>query len=50
MGVNITAVQAQYAPAGYDGHFVSTEHARARAAIQRFLVTFAKEGMPTVDP
>ncbi len=47
----LTAIQLQYAPAGaYDGHFVSTEHPAARAAIQQMLLTAARDGVPTVSP
>jgi len=47
----ITAVEIQYQPdATYDGHFVSTNNPHARAAIQEMLVTFARDGIPTVSP
>lgn len=50
-GKQVTAVEAQYKPSGnYDGHFVSTGHARARAAIQQMLTTFFRDGTPTVTP
>jgi predicted esterase len=45
----VTAVQAQYRPEGYDGHFVSTKHPRARRAIQRMLGSFFRDGMPVVE-
>ncbi|HEX7598341.1 MAG TPA: hypothetical protein VF518_09005 [Polyangia bacterium] len=46
----ITAAQIQYQPApSYDGHFVSTENAEARTAIQTFLVTFARDDAPTIQ-
>jgi hypothetical protein len=46
-----TAVEIQYQPsAAYDGHFVSTQNLSARAAIQEMLVTFARDGIPTVSP
>jgi pimeloyl-ACP methyl ester carboxylesterase len=45
----ITAVQAQYAPSGYDGHFVSTQNPNARAAIVRMLGTYARDGKPVVE-
>jgi hypothetical protein len=45
----VTAVQAQYQPDGYDGHFVSTHHPRARRAIQRMLGSFFRDGMPVVE-
>lgn len=47
----LTALEIQYQPAtGHDGHFVSTENANARAAIQEMLVTTARDGVPTVTP
>lgn len=47
----LTAVQIQYQPGPtYDGHFVSTQHPGARAAIQQMLVTAARDGIPTVTP
>jgi predicted esterase len=47
----LTALQIQYQPDGtYDGHFVSTSHPHARAAIQQMLVTAARDGVPTVTP
>jgi hypothetical protein len=45
----VTAVQAQYAPAGYDGHFVSSHHSDARRAILRMLGSHFRDGAPTVD-
>jgi hypothetical protein len=45
----VTAVQAQYEPANYDGHFVSTNHADARRAILRMLGSHFRDGVPTVD-
>jgi hypothetical protein len=45
----VTAVQAQYLPEGYDGHFVSTQHPAARAAIQRMLGTYFRDGTPVVE-
>ena len=45
----ITAAQIQYQPAGYDGHFVSTDNPSARAAIQKFLVTFMRDDAPTIE-
>ena len=45
----VTAVQAQYLPDGYDGHFVSTQHPGARAAIQRMLGTYFRDGTPVVE-
>jgi hypothetical protein len=45
----VTAGQIQYQPDGtYDGHFVSTNHPSARAAIQTFLVTFVRDDAPTI--
>lgn len=49
-GKAVTAVQAQYSPSAYDGHFVSTQHPSARRAIREALVTFARDGIPTVAP
>lgn len=47
----LTAVEIQYQPTGnYDGHFVSTQNPSARSAIQEMLVTFARDGVPTVSP
>jgi hypothetical protein len=50
----LTAVEIQYKPGPpgptYDGHFVSTQNAGARAAIQEMLVTAARDGIPTVSP
>jgi predicted esterase len=46
----ITAAQIQYQPAGYDGHFVSTKNPSARAAVQRFIVTFVRDNAPTIVP
>jgi len=47
----LTAVELQYQPTpDYDGHFVSTQNANARAAIQEMLVTSARDGVPTVSP
>jgi predicted esterase len=49
-GAQVTAVQAQYKPAGYDGHFVSTEQSSARRAVRQMLGTFVRDGVPTVTP
>jgi hypothetical protein len=46
----ITAAQAQYAPNGYDGHFVSTNNPAARQTIQKMLVTFVRETNPIIGP
>jgi hypothetical protein len=47
----LTALEIQYQPdPTYDGHFVSTRNAGARAAIQQMLVTAARDGIPTVSP
>lgn len=46
----ITVAQIQYQPVGYDGHFVSTQNASARVAIQKFLVTFMRDDAPTIEP
>jgi predicted esterase len=51
---SLTALEVQYAPAPppntYDGHFVSTQNPAAHAAIQEMLVTFARDGVPSVSP
>ncbi len=47
---SVSAAMLQYAPAGYDGHFVSTSNPAARAAIQRFLTTFVSDDAPTIQP
>jgi hypothetical protein len=44
----VTAVQAQYRPRGYDGHFVATQNPDARAAVQRTLGTYFRDGAPEV--
>jgi dienelactone hydrolase len=49
-GTTVTAVEAQFTPMGYDGHFVSTNHPTARRLIQQMLGTFAREGQSTVGP
>jgi hypothetical protein len=50
-GAAITAVQAQYKPAGKDdGHFVSTQNPAARRAVRQMLGTFVRDGVPTVTP
>jgi predicted esterase len=49
-GGAVTAVQAQYQPGNYDGHFVSTEHADARRLIRQMLGSFVRDGVPTVGP
>jgi hypothetical protein len=47
----MTALEIQYQPdPSYDGHFVSTQNPRARAAIQQMLVSYARDGIPTVTP
>ena len=48
-GLPVTAVQAQYLPDRYDGHFVSTHNPRARRAIQRMLGSYFRDGIPTVE-
>jgi hypothetical protein len=45
----VTAVQAQYRPDGYDGHFVGTHNGQARRAIQRMLGSYFRDGMPVVE-
>jgi hypothetical protein len=49
-GLPLTAVEAQYTPGNYDGHFVSTSNASARRAVQQMLATFVRDGVPTVTP
>ncbi|HEY5284789.1 MAG TPA: hypothetical protein VIM14_18495, partial [Polyangia bacterium] len=50
-GDKITAVEIQYNPEPtQDGHFVSTDKQSARDAIKEMLVTFARDGIPTVSP
>jgi hypothetical protein len=46
----ITVVQTQYAPSGYDGHFVSTEHPAARRTLVQMMGTVFRDGTPTVTP
>jgi hypothetical protein len=47
----LTALEIQYKPdVTYDGHFVATQNPRARAAIQEMLVSYARDGVPTVTP
>jgi pimeloyl-ACP methyl ester carboxylesterase len=46
----VTAVQTQYKPAGYDGHFVSTMHASARRSLRQMIGTFLRDGKATVAP
>ncbi|MDZ4694029.1 MAG: hypothetical protein SGI86_02710 [Deltaproteobacteria bacterium] len=43
-----TAVQIQYAPAGYDGHFVSTMDTGAKAAVVQSLGSTVRDGVATV--
>lgn len=45
-----TGVTAQYAPAGYDGHLVLFEHAKARRQVRAFLSTALGDGAPTLVP
>ena len=45
----VTAVQAQYLPDGYDGHFVSTRNPSARSAIQRMLGSYFRDDAPVVE-
>jgi dienelactone hydrolase len=47
-GAMVTGLEAQFTPADYDGHFVSTENAAARALIQQSLETFVRDGLPTM--
>jgi pimeloyl-ACP methyl ester carboxylesterase len=43
-----TALQIQYAPAGYDGHFVSTMDTGAKAAVVQSLGSTLRDGVSTV--
>ncbi|HEY0715825.1 MAG TPA: hypothetical protein VGF45_24285, partial [Polyangia bacterium] len=43
---NVTALEAQYQPSGYDGHFVSSHNPTARAAIRHFLGTYFRDASP----
>jgi hypothetical protein len=45
----VTAIQAQYKPGMYDGHFVSTQNPSARAALLRMLGTYFRDGTPSVE-
>ena len=45
----VTAVQAQYLPDGYDGHFVSTQHPAARGAVLRMLGSYFRDDAPVVE-
>jgi predicted esterase len=49
-GTPITAVEAQYKPGNYDGHFVSFQSSAARRAVRQMLGTFVRDGVPTVNP
>lgn len=44
-----TALEAQFDPSGYDGHFVSSHNAGAQIAIRRFLGTYFRDAMPIVE-
>jgi len=46
---SITAAEAQYAPDGYDGHFVSTQNPQARQTIQKMLVTLVRDVNPIIE-
>ncbi|HEY0707083.1 MAG TPA: hypothetical protein VGG33_09805, partial [Polyangia bacterium] len=43
---SVTALEAQYRPNGYDGHFVSTQNPTARAGIRHFLGTYFRDASP----
>jgi hypothetical protein len=44
-----TALEAQFDPDGYDGHFVSSYNAAAKLTIRRFLGTYFRDGMPVAE-
>jgi dienelactone hydrolase len=44
-----TALEAQFDPDGYDGHFVSSYNPDAAASILRFLGTYFRDDMPVVE-
>ncbi len=46
--VRYTVVGKQYAPEGYDGHFVSARHPRARADLAQFLVSAIQQAAPSL--
>ena len=46
---SVTALEAQFRPSGYDGHFVSTQNPDARAAIRHFLGTYFSDGSPELQ-
>ena len=45
-----TAVTAQYAPQGYDGHFVLFRNPAARRQVRGFLSSALRDGTPTLVP
>jgi dienelactone hydrolase len=44
-----TALEAQFDPNGYDGHFVSTLNPAAQLTIRRFLGSYFRDDMPVVE-
>jgi hypothetical protein len=44
-----TALEAQFDPSGYDGHFVSTQNPAAQLTIRRFLGTYFRDDMPVAE-
>lgn len=46
----VTAVQTQYEPMGYDGHFVSTQNAAARKSLRVMIGTFLRDGKAVAQP
>jgi pimeloyl-ACP methyl ester carboxylesterase len=46
----VLGVTAEYAPSGYDGHFVLTHHETAIRQYTTFLGTYVRDGRPTLVP
>jgi dienelactone hydrolase len=46
---SVTALEAQYRPDGYDGHFVSSQNPTARADIRHFLGTYFRDASPELQ-
>lgn len=45
-----TGGQRQFAPAAYDGHFVSSQNPAGKEAVLQTLVTSARDGVPLISP
>ncbi len=45
----VTALEIQFSPSGYDGHFVSTHHPAAVTTIRRFLGSYFRDGIPVAE-